>query len=690
MALTNNTTIKPIGSDAMAKAIEADPSKLQAYWDANPDALKAATQSNPEAFTLSGLKQGAQQTTTSQPAQTSSLSNIGTMSTTSVQPGAQTAPATTQTTQTVIDPFKALESGGMIDQVGLIRLLHFSPDEVQRKIISGEIQLTQAASQHFYDNIMKNTAKQQERLNSPSPAAQSYAERYLNDPLNQGVVDYHLNTYGNTTGSGSGTGGTTQPPSGGGQQPGTQPPSGGGQTGGGSYYPPASGGGTGGGTYQPPSGGGSGGGTYQPPSGGTGGAGQPPASGGGTYQGGNTAAQSPQWNESDYGWFQNNLSGRTFDSLHPNGQRAMLDILEAGLQNGRYTWGDLDGNSALRAAYIQRFGDPFEGLRGADQNTVNPGGNVQGQWNQETGGAHQAGAMTPMEVAQAEAAAAAQNDREVGNQELASWQLNDLLATGSPLMTLARQQAADQAERAGLRNSSLAAGAAQAAMADRMTPLAQQNAATYADAASQNQGLESQRREANAGREQQTNLYNTDAQNTASRQEFDAEMQRRLSNAGMSNELMNQDRQRDYGYNLQQLAGDQDIAKQRMASQTATDIANIEGQYKMLISENDTAARMFDASYRAIAQVIGNHEIRGDEAREKANYLIGLLETQMEALLAFENLDFGRAGGSGNAFQSGTAGTGGTGTVNYSSLPPAVQQWINSLQSGQYVPPSYS
>lgn len=157
-----------------------------------------------------------------------------------------------------------------------------------------------------------------------------------------------------------------------------------------------------------------------------------------------------------------------------------------------------------------------------------------------------------------------------------------------------------------MRNSSLAAGAAQAAMADRMTPLAQQNAQTFAQAEAQNQSLEAQRR---------------------------------LSNAAMSNDMTNADRQRDYGYNLQQLAGDQDFAKQNLAGQKAADLANIEGQYKMLISENDAAARIFQSTYDSIAQILSNHELDATEAGEKADYLVGMMENMMQGLLAFENFD---------------------------------------------------
>lgn len=58
-------------------------------------------------------------------------------------------------------------------------------------------------------------------------------------------------------------------------------------------------------------------------------------------------------------------------------------------------------------------------------------------------------------------------------------QLNSILLTDSPLMQRARTIAAQQAAQRGLVNSSMAAGAGTAAMIDRATPIASQDAATY-------------------------------------------------------------------------------------------------------------------------------------------------------------------------------------------------------------------
>lgn len=60
-------------------------------------------------------------------------------------------------------------------------------------------------------------------------------------------------------------------------------------------------------------------------------------------------------------------------------------------------------------------------------------------------------------------------------------QLDTLLQKDSPLMQRASNFADVQSQQKGLLGSSMAIGAAQGAMVDRMTPIAQQDATTYAD-----------------------------------------------------------------------------------------------------------------------------------------------------------------------------------------------------------------
>jgi len=67
--------------------------------------------------------------------------------------------------------------------------------------------------------------------------------------------------------------------------------------------------------------------------------------------------------------------------------------------------------------------------------------------------------------------------------ETAAGQLDAILAKDSPLMQRARTQATQEMNKRGLINSSMSAGAGVAAMIDRATPIAQQDAETYSNRA---------------------------------------------------------------------------------------------------------------------------------------------------------------------------------------------------------------
>lgn len=100
--------------------------------------------------------------------------------------------------------------------------------------------------------------------------------------------------------------------------------------------------------------------------------------------------------------------------------------------------------------------------------------------------------------------------REVQPNELTSNQLTGLLASNSPYIQQARQQAVNAANGRGLLNSSIAAGNAQGAAIQAGLPIAQQDAAAYATAAGQNQEYLNQILQARIGAG--ASNYNADTQ----------------------------------------------------------------------------------------------------------------------------------------------------------------------------------
>ncbi len=96
--------------------------------------------------------------------------------------------------------------------------------------------------------------------------------------------------------------------------------------------------------------------------------------------------------------------------------------------------------------------------------------------------------------------------RSVDQKSTVQGQVNSILASDGPLMQRARSLALEQMNQRGLINSSMAVGAAQAAMMDRALPIAQQDAGTFDQAARDNQGFANQAGQFNAGARNQFGL----------------------------------------------------------------------------------------------------------------------------------------------------------------------------------------
>jgi len=209
------------------------------------------------------------------------------------------------------------------------------------------------------------------------------------------------------------------------------------------------------------------------------------------------------------------------------------------------------------------------------------------------------------------------NDREITDEELASFQLNQITAQDSPTMQLARQRGIEQANRRGLMNSSLAAGASMAEMAEAARPIAEANAAAYGDMEKTNQMLESDRRRDDANRESDTFKFN----------------------AGEGNDMLNDDRQRTHDEYMKVFSESMATGRQQLASDTAFAIAGIESDNKALISANDSASRIVTGMQTGITEILSNKDISGDEAQTKIQAVIDNANDALAVLGAMNKLD---------------------------------------------------
>lgn len=100
--------------------------------------------------------------------------------------------------------------------------------------------------------------------------------------------------------------------------------------------------------------------------------------------------------------------------------------------------------------------------------------------------------------------------RQINPQtETVQGQVNSILSKDNPLMQRARTLATQQMAQRGLVNSSMAAGAGAAAMIDRATSIAQQDANAFNQAASENMAAKNTAAQTNVGESNKFSLQGT-------------------------------------------------------------------------------------------------------------------------------------------------------------------------------------
>ena len=126
--------------------------------------------------------------------------------------------------------------------------------------------------------------------------------------------------------------------------------------------------------------------------------------------------------------------------------------------------------------------------------------------------------------------------------QTAAGQLDEILASDSPLMKRAANQGSQVANSRGLLNSSMAAGASQGAMIDRAAPIASQDSSQFANLSQFNAGQENQMRS-------QENAYL--ANSSLSGQSYQQSRGLNQQNFGFQTNLSDQQYQQNLGLNEQ-------------------------------------------------------------------------------------------------------------------------------------------
>lgn len=241
--------------------------------------------------------------------------------------------------------------------------------------------------------------------------------------------------------------------------------------------------------------------------------------------------------------------------------------------------------------------------------------------------------------------------RDVKGNETVQGQIENLLAQNSPLLQRARSQAAEQAASRGLLNSTMGVQAGETAVLNTALPIAQQDASTYLTTSRDNQAVQNQASQFNAGQRTQVSQTNAglinnaqaftaQAANDASKNNMDATNTARqftsqagntasLQNAQMSNTAS------QFGANANNQASQfnasqiNDLTKLGISNEHQTELAQLNNQAQLNQQTVSSNNGMFQQVTSQISAIMQNPNMTPDAKQQAVNNLVQQLRNSM-------------------------------------------------------------
>ena len=207
--------------------------------------------------------------------------------------------------------------------------------------------------------------------------------------------------------------------------------------------------------------------------------------------------------------------------------------------------------------------------------------------------------------------------------ETVQGQLGSFLSSGSPILERAMARSDQEANKRGLRNSSIAIGAGQAAIIDAATPIATSDANIYNQAAGQNLQYQNQAASQNSQQGTQINQSNATEQNRAASQNAQLSSQVAQSNADNNVKMIMQNADND----------------------TKMALSDMESQNKNLLQTNVSASELYKQSQSAISQIIMNRDLNAPAKNAAISQQLKLLQNGMSLIGNISGLTFNDANG---------------------------------------------
>lgn len=201
--------------------------------------------------------------------------------------------------------------------------------------------------------------------------------------------------------------------------------------------------------------------------------------------------------------------------------------------------------------------------------------------------------------------------------------LSAITAADNPYIQLAKQSGMNTAASRGLQNSSLGAGAAEAAAVQAAAPLAEQNASEASTAALQNSQLQTQASEFNASQQNANQQLNAQLQTQTSQFNASNATQTAQFNTAAANAAKEQTQQIQATINQTGLQG-----------LNANTLATIQGSVSLGIAAQQSVNSLLTSAQSGINAVLANNNISANTAGQA----ISAIKANLENSLAITNI----------------------------------------------------
>lgn len=315
-----------------------------------------------------------------------------------------------------------------------------------------------------------------------------------------------------------------------------------------------------------------------------------------------------------------------------------------------------------------------------------------------------------------------QNQADVNRaREISTGRETDVSQLNAQLQTNVSLANASESNRVAMLNAQIGSDISQF-NADQLNEMAQfnaslgtevalRNAAAYNEAAQLNAQLETavsqgNAEQANRLRQRQAELQteialnNAQMQTQVSLENAAAANRAALNNAQLETEVSLSNARAQNEFRRDVLAQNAALNEQFMRGEQAIDLASVQGRYQMLISSNETAARLYDSYFNSIAQAMANDQIAPDRVAQYVNVQQSMLEAGLRMMDSMNNLDLGEfelpgarsTGANQGSRISPTPGTapGGVQVGGPGGLPPGQQPGLIGGRPAENLPPGIS